>query len=103
MMYREIIAVCSQIHIKHINTRCGQNVELFNVKLLLHIATIGLQRVNTERKQRIKKKCAVQYKKIFQSDRDRKLKAPNIPYMSLFLTRPCELILIQLLGYSKHL
>ena len=32
MLYREIIAVCSQIHTKHINTVCGQNVELFNVK-----------------------------------------------------------------------
>ena len=27
MLYREIIAVCSQIHTKHINTVCGQNVE----------------------------------------------------------------------------
>ena len=26
-MYSEIIAVCSQIHTKHINTLCGQNVE----------------------------------------------------------------------------
>ena len=34
MLYREIIAVCSQIHTKHINTLCGQNVELFNVKPL---------------------------------------------------------------------
>jgi len=33
MMYREIIAVCPQIHTKHINTLCGQNVELLNVKL----------------------------------------------------------------------
>jgi hypothetical protein len=33
MLYREIIAVCSQIHTKHINTVCGQNVELVNVKL----------------------------------------------------------------------
>jgi len=32
MLYREIIAVCSQIHAKHINTLCGQNVELLNVK-----------------------------------------------------------------------
>jgi len=32
MLYREIIAVCSQIHKKHINTLCGQNVELLNVK-----------------------------------------------------------------------
>ena len=27
MLYGEIIAVCSQIHTKHINTLCGQNVE----------------------------------------------------------------------------
>jgi len=41
MMYREIIAVCSQIHTKHINTLCGQNVELLNVKLAVHIVTTG--------------------------------------------------------------
>ena len=39
MLYREIIAVCSQIHTKHINTLCGQNVELLNVKLAVHIVT----------------------------------------------------------------
>ena len=33
MLYREIMAVCSEIHTKHINTLCGQNVELLNVKL----------------------------------------------------------------------
>ena len=33
MLYREKIAVCSQIHTKHINTLCGQNVELLNFKL----------------------------------------------------------------------
>jgi uncharacterized membrane protein len=32
MYYREIIVICSQIHIKHKNTLCGQNVELLNVK-----------------------------------------------------------------------
>ena len=32
MLYRDTIAVCSQIHTKHINTLCGQNVELLNVK-----------------------------------------------------------------------
>jgi hypothetical protein len=32
MLYRENIAVCSEIHTKHINTLCGQNVELLNVK-----------------------------------------------------------------------
>ena len=39
---REIIAVCSEIHTKHINTLCGQNVELLNVKLAVHIVTTGL-------------------------------------------------------------
>jgi hypothetical protein len=28
MLYSEIIAVCSQIHTKHTNTLCGQNVFL---------------------------------------------------------------------------
>jgi len=32
MLCREIIAVCSDIHTKHISTLCGQNVELLNVK-----------------------------------------------------------------------
>jgi hypothetical protein len=32
MLYSEIIAVCSQIYIKHINTLCGQNVEFLSVK-----------------------------------------------------------------------
>jgi hypothetical protein len=31
MLYSEIIAVCSQIHTKHINTLCVQNVEFVNV------------------------------------------------------------------------
>jgi hypothetical protein len=31
-LYREIIAVCSEIHTKHVNTLCGQNVELLNIK-----------------------------------------------------------------------
>ena len=29
MLHREIIAVFSQIHTKHINTLCGQNGELY--------------------------------------------------------------------------
>ena len=32
MLYREIMAVCSEIHTKHINTVCGQNVEFLTVK-----------------------------------------------------------------------
>jgi len=45
MLYRETIAVCSEIHTKHINTLCGQNVELLNVKQAVHIVTTGLQRL----------------------------------------------------------
>jgi hypothetical protein len=32
MLYREIIAVCSELHTKHINTLCGQNVEFVHVE-----------------------------------------------------------------------
>jgi len=32
MLYREIIAVCSEIHKKHINTLFGQNVEFLDVE-----------------------------------------------------------------------
>jgi hypothetical protein len=37
MMYREIIAVCSEIHTKYVNTLCGQNVEILN--LAVHMVT----------------------------------------------------------------
>ena len=39
MLYGEIMAVCSEIHI---NTMCEQNVELLNAKLAVHIVNIGL-------------------------------------------------------------
>jgi len=32
MLYREIIALCSQIHTEHINKLCGQKVEFFNFR-----------------------------------------------------------------------
>jgi hypothetical protein len=32
MLYREVMAICSQIHTTHINTLCGLNVEFVNVK-----------------------------------------------------------------------
>ena len=46
MLYREIMAVCSQIHTKHINTVGGRNVEFVNVKLVVRIMTTGLFRTN---------------------------------------------------------
>ena len=42
MLYSEEIAVCSQIHTKHINALCRQNGELLNVKLAVHIVTTGI-------------------------------------------------------------
>ena len=47
MLYREIIAVCSEIHTKHINTLFGQNVELLNVKLVVHRVYILVHRVKS--------------------------------------------------------
>jgi hypothetical protein len=35
MLYTEIVAVCSQIHIKHTNTLCGQNEEILNSRLVV--------------------------------------------------------------------
>ena len=32
MLYREIIAVCSEIHTKHKNALCGQNAEFMDVE-----------------------------------------------------------------------
>jgi proteasome assembly chaperone (PAC2) family protein len=42
MLYREILAVCSEIHTKHINTLCGQNVELLSVKLAVRAVAAGV-------------------------------------------------------------
>jgi hypothetical protein len=42
MLYREIIE-CFEIHTEHPNTLCGQNVELLNVKLAVHIVTLGFE------------------------------------------------------------
>jgi hypothetical protein len=42
MLHREIIAVCSQINKKHINTLCEKKVELCYFKLAVHIVTTVL-------------------------------------------------------------
>jgi hypothetical protein len=43
MLYRKVNAVCSEIHTKHINTLCGQNVETLHVKIgsAVHKGTTG--------------------------------------------------------------
>ena len=45
MLYRDIIAVCFQIHKKHKNALCVQKVELKTVKLSVYIVTTRLWRV----------------------------------------------------------
>jgi len=42
MLYKEIIAVCSEVHTKHKDTLCGLKVEVLNVKLGVYIVTTGL-------------------------------------------------------------
>jgi hypothetical protein len=46
MLYRKIIAVCSEIRTKHINKLFGQEVEFLNVKLVVQKVTTGLKMVN---------------------------------------------------------
>ena len=41
MLYREIIAVCSQIHTRHTNTLRGQNAESVTSLLAVHTVTTG--------------------------------------------------------------
>ena len=48
MLYSEIIAVCSEIQTKHINALCGQNAELLNVKLAVHIVITWPLRPKTQ-------------------------------------------------------
>jgi len=39
MLYREIMAVCSQTHTKHINIAVWAERRIVNVKLAVHIVT----------------------------------------------------------------
>ena len=42
LLYREIIAVCSEINAKHIHALCGQNVEFVCVKLVVRNVSLRL-------------------------------------------------------------
>jgi hypothetical protein len=44
MLYREIFAVCPDIHTKPINTLCGKNLEYGYVMLVVNVFTTRLQR-----------------------------------------------------------
>jgi hypothetical protein len=39
MLYMYNDTATTEIYTKHINTVCGQNVEMLNVKLVVHIVT----------------------------------------------------------------
>ena len=41
MLYREIMAVCSEIHTKHINTAVWAERRILHVKMVVHIVTTG--------------------------------------------------------------
>ena len=58
MLCREIIAVCSQIHIKHTNTLYGQKVQLLNVKLavrsmITNLPVMSLKPIKTQSSLRL--------------------------------------------------
>jgi hypothetical protein len=63
MLYSEIIAVCSEIHTKHINSLCGKNVEFVNVKhggtYSNHWALEGYKHKTTQKPLRTIPKCAI--------------------------------------------
>jgi hypothetical protein len=42
MLYRKIIAICSEIHTKLVTTLCEQNVVFLMLNLLVHMVTTGL-------------------------------------------------------------
>jgi hypothetical protein len=59
MLYSDIIAVCSEIHTKHINTLWWHNVELVNIKLAVHIVTTGLEKEDSVCTISFTLKCAL--------------------------------------------
>ena len=47
MLYREIIAVWSEIHTKRTQTQCGQNKEFLSLKISVNIPTIMFIELNS--------------------------------------------------------
>jgi len=46
MLYTEIISVYSEIHTKHTNTLCGQNMEFVNVNFVQYTVSTRLYSIN---------------------------------------------------------
>ena len=51
MLYRQLIAVFSQIHTKYINTLCGQNVKLLSSRLIWYAVTTQVWKVKLASQQ----------------------------------------------------
>ena len=51
MLYRKIIAVCSQFHIKHLITLCGLNLEFLDRNFLIIIVIISHSALQFQLKQ----------------------------------------------------
>jgi hypothetical protein len=68
MLYREIIAVCSEMHTKHINALCGQKVEFVNVDRQMCVPLFPLPHQLLAQHLDVRNKtfgfinCCVQYK-----------------------------------------
>jgi hypothetical protein len=103
MLYRETIAVCSQIHTKHINTVCWQNVEFANVKRRgrLRLKCDGTRaetrfRLSTKRTSPLKSAGAS-----VQSTTGRR--AVHISLQGLYCScKPVFCIHVTLIGYPLH-
>jgi hypothetical protein len=76
MTYKAKVAVCSEIRTKHINTLCGQNVELLNVK------PGGTVRKETARLVKIKNEwhCPLVYASIAST-------GTTVPFIGIYCTR----------------
>ena len=104
MLYREIIAVCSEIHTKHINTLCGQNVELLNVKLVVHIVTTEPEKRNNKIMLFVLAKCCkISSEKLIGSQLVKEFKAfwGTRSFITTFtMIRHCTHGLISFIGHG---
>ena len=57
MLYSKIIVVCSEFHTKHINTLCGQNVQLVNVKAVVPLDFKRLTHIQIISNKKCNRKC----------------------------------------------
>jgi hypothetical protein len=97
MLYREIIAVCSQIHTKHITTLCGQNVELLSVILAVHIVTTVEAKLRQLPARHSRLSCDAMLPSrvaasLLSSARFQVLKAVLLKMQAIYVVTPCRLV-----------